>query len=164
MGRRGPPPLPTVVKKLRGTYRRHRAAGEPAPVPGMPEPPAWLPKAARAEWDRIAPMLASRGLLEQIDTAALVGYCTAWSDLEESMRILAEEGTTCVDARGGLSSHPELRRMESARESLRKFAQEFGLSPSARTRVRVQQVHVIPPERKWIHDALRRSPAPDRTA
>ncbi|MCG3134752.1 MAG: hypothetical protein HMLKMBBP_02113 [Planctomycetes bacterium] len=146
MGRRGPPPLPSATKLARGTFRPHRSRGEPVPAPGVPTPPPWLPPLAREEWDRIIPLLRARGLVEEIDSAALVGYCTAWSDMADAMRVLREEGTTVADARGGLSAHPELRRMEAAREALRKFAQEFGLSPSARSRVSSTPPRVRSPE------------------
>lgn len=43
MGRRGPPPKPSALKKAQGTYRPDRAAlREVEPTPGVPEMPRWL--------------------------------------------------------------------------------------------------------------------------
>ncbi|MCE9636450.1 MAG: phage terminase small subunit P27 family [Planctomycetes bacterium] len=123
------------MKQNRGTFRPHRSKGEPPAMPGTPQPPDWLGEDARREWRRIVPLLAARGLLELTDRAALTGYCSAWGDLAQATRTLAEEGTTTIGPKGQLQSHPELRRLETARQALRQFAQEFGLSPSSRSRV-----------------------------
>lgn len=135
MSRRGPPPLPSAVKRARGTYRPHRARGEPVAVPGRPKPPDFLGDDARREWNRIVPLLEQRGLLELVDRAILTGYCQAWGEIAEASRTLAEQGTTTIGPKGQLVAHPELRRLEVARQALRQYAQEFGLSPAARSRV-----------------------------
>jgi P27 family predicted phage terminase small subunit len=133
---RGRKPLPTNIKKLRGTWRPDRGnANEPKVQPGVPEPPEWLSADALAEWRRIVPQLKAAGLLTRLDLAVLVGYVTAWADLCEATRNVAGHGTTYVSPRGTLVLHPELRRIEKARAALRAFASEFGLSPSARARV-----------------------------
>ncbi len=133
--RRGPPPLPSAVKKLRGTYRKDRAPGEPATNPGAPDAPRWLNADARAEWRRITPLLLARGLLEVIDRSTLVGYVTCWSDLIDAERRLAEEGSTVIGARGQLYLNPQLKRAQKARDQLLRYGLEFGLSPSSRQRV-----------------------------
>lgn len=136
MTKPGRKPLPTNVKKLRGTLRKDRTnPAEPKVRAGTPRPPKWLTGDARAEWRRIVPQLARAGLLTTLDRAVLVGYCTAWGDLCEATRVVQEQGTTYVSPRGMLVLHPELRRIEKARAALRAFAAEFGLSPSARSRV-----------------------------
>ena len=136
MAKPGPRPLPTSVKRARGTLQRCRTnPNESAPKPGTPAAPEWLGPDAKREWKRLVPLLAARGLLELLDRAALTGYVSAWGDLAEATRVIAEQGTTCIGARGQLLPHPELRRLEKARQTLRMFAAEFGLSPSARSRV-----------------------------
>jgi P27 family predicted phage terminase small subunit len=133
---RGPKPLPTSVKKLRGTLRPHRAiAGEPKVSTSVPTPPEWLSPDARREWDRITPKLVAAGLVSQLDLGVLVGYVTAWGDLCEATRVVQEQGTTFISPRGMLVLHPLLKTIERSRQSLRAFASEFGLSPSARSRV-----------------------------
>jgi len=133
---RGRKPLPTSVKRLRGTLRPHRVnPNEPNVPAAVPDPPAWLRGEALAEWRRITPRLAAAGLLTQLDLAVLAGYCGAWGDLCDATRIVQDQGTTFISPRGMLVLHPELRRIEKARAALRAFAAEFGLSPSARARV-----------------------------
>jgi P27 family predicted phage terminase small subunit len=138
--RRGPPPLPTAVKVQRGTFRPHRARGEPVATPGMPSAPDWLSADAKKEWNRLLPRLAERGLVEVVDRSTLVAYVTAWAELVDAERRLAEEGSTVVTARGGLQLSPQVKRAQVARQQLLRAAAEFGLSPSARTRVQASPV------------------------
>ncbi len=122
MGRRGPPKTPTALKRLRGTDQPcRRSPGEPAPRPGVPDAPAFLDAAARAEWDRMAPQLEVRGLLETIDLAVLAVYCTAWWRL--------------VAAYGRLQTSPYVRVAATARTQLIAAAREMGLSPASRASV-----------------------------
>lgn len=134
---RGRPPLPTAVKALRGTLRRHRRnPNEPLPIPGTPSAPSWLGHEAKAEWRRIVPQLRQRGLLEVIDRALVVAYCVAWEELVVAQRELLEQGSTSVTARGAIVAHPALKRAQVARMQLHKFGVEFGIGPAARSRVR----------------------------
>jgi len=140
---RGRKPLPTSLKKLRGTLRPHRAiAGEPKVPTSVPTPPEWLSPDARREWDRITPKLVAAGLVSQLDLGVLVGYVTAWGDLCEANRTLQQFGSTYITERGVIVLHPMLKVVERSRQALRAFASEFGLSPSARTRVDAKPVPV----------------------
>ncbi len=133
---RGRKPLPTKIKQLRGTFRPDRAKGnEPKVESAIPEPPDWLSADALAEWKRLAPQLAAAGLLTKLDRAALASYCSAWGDLCEANRTLQEFGSTYVTEKGAIVLHPMLKVVERSRQALRAFAAEFGLTPSARTRV-----------------------------
>jgi P27 family predicted phage terminase small subunit len=140
---RGRKPLPTSLKKLRGTWRPDRASGtEPQVESAIPEPPDWLSADALAEWKRLAPQLAAAGLLTKLDRAALASYCSAWGDLCEANRTLQQFGSTYITERGVIVLHPMLKVVERSRHALRAFASEFGLSPSARTRVDAKSVPV----------------------
>lgn len=137
---------------MRGTLRKHRRRDEVPAQPGVPRAPEWLNAAARAEWHRLVPRLLERGLVEVIDLSTLVSYCTAFAELVDAEQRLAEEGSTVVTARGGLMLSPQVRRAQMARQQLIRAAAEFGLSPSARTRV----VASTPPPATSARDAARR--------
>lgn len=138
---RGRKPLPTSLKRLRGTFRADRAKGNEPDVPtSIPEPPDWLSPDALTEWRRLAPQLAAAGLLTKLDRAALASYCSAWGDLCEANRTLQQFGSTYVTEKGAIVLHPMLKVVERSRQALRAFAGEFGLSPSARTRVDAKPV------------------------
>jgi P27 family predicted phage terminase small subunit len=76
--------------------------------------------------------------VSKLDRAALASYCSAWGDLCEAHRILQQHGSTYVTEKGVITLHPMLKVAERARQALRAFASEFGLTPSARTRVDAQ--------------------------
>ncbi len=137
MGKRGPKPLPTAVKRLRGTDQPCRSnPSEPPVIPGAPDPPEFLDDVARAEWDRLVPELVRRGLLEVIDRAVLTTYTTAWSQLARAEYALRVEGGVLIDTHGRSFTSPYTQLAASARAQLLAAARELGLSPSARTTVR----------------------------
>lgn len=140
MGKRGPPPLPTAVKKLRGTLEKSRELGrnEMAPPPGVPVRPDWLDDEAAAEWDRVVPELESLGMLAVIDRARLADYCTAQSLAVEATKTYQREGLL-LEINGQLQRHPAVKIAQEARAQAARLAAEFGLSPSSRTRVKAPE-------------------------
>ena len=145
MGRRGPAAKPTALKVLEGTFRPDRNRGEPHPDPGICTCPSWLSKEAKAEWRYIVPRLTKLGLLTYIDKAALVSYCTAYADIQQTERIIAKGGFTieCVkELKNGelsiyLQQRPEVAIRSAARATVKQFLAEFGLSPASRAKLNV---------------------------
>src|SRR5689334_12451196 len=82
MGRRGPIPMSSALRAVRGNPgRRRQSKTEPTVPAGLPEPPEFLSEIARQEWDRIAPELLAAGLLTALDRAGLAVYCVLWADV-----------------------------------------------------------------------------------
>jgi P27 family predicted phage terminase small subunit len=143
MGKRGPPPKPSALKKAQGTYRKSRApAKEIEPTPGAPECPEQLDEIGRAEWLRIVPELERVGVLTVVDRVALEGYCANYS-LARQYQAEAEREPLVevpIQTKGG-DVHYVIKPNPAAGEARRHwalvkmFAAEFGLTPSARTRV-----------------------------
>lgn len=83
MGKPGPPPKPTALKKLAGNPGRYPLPeNEVAPVIGNapPEPPEYLGEIARAEWNRIARTLWLNSCLGDLDFSMFALYCQAFED------------------------------------------------------------------------------------
>lgn len=142
MGRRGPPPTPTRVLQLRGTYRPDRrsdAEPQPTPVGAVPKAPAYLGPVGRREWKRVAAELHTLQLLTVVDLAALEGYCAAYQRAVEAEKAVKVAGRLIRTPQGFLQPHPELAIAKQAWAEVRRFAGEFGMTPSARTRVRVPE-------------------------
>lgn len=119
MAGRGPSPEPTALRKLKGNPSgRPLPADEPAVATAVPEMPRGMSPAARREWRRVTPLLDEAGLIAKLDAGVLAGYCEAWS-------IFIEADDEHLD-----------RKLKAGAE-LRRYGQEFGLSPSARTRIRM---------------------------
>lgn len=134
-GRRGPPPKPSKLKKLQGTYRKDRAAArELVAKPGVPPRPTWLNAEGKAEWDRVVPQLEALGILAVIDQSMLADYCTAHALAVNATKKYQREGMT-IKVNGQLQKHPAVKIAQEARAQAARLAGEFGLSPSSRTRI-----------------------------
>jgi len=134
----GRPPQPTALKILKGNPgRRPLNKHEPQPT-GIPAQPAFLDDVAAAEWCRIVPLLTQCGMLGAIDVAGLTGYCQAWSRYIQAELDLRTSGTTYMQ--GAIPCmHPNVKRVHEALLDLKQFIVEFGLTPSSRSRIKVDQ-------------------------
>ncbi len=149
MGRRGPPPKPTVLKLVAGNPGgRPLNIREPVPPPGDAEPPPHLDERARSVWAQVVPRLVKIGLARSIDGEALARYCqlvTMWRDctafIEKNGRsypVRAESGDPKKPGRiVRFDAFVETSMaMRLARELL-AIEREFGLTPAARSRIQV---------------------------
>lgn len=152
MGRRGPPPKPTHLKLLEGTFRKDRAPKrEPKPPKGHPACPAGLGRAAKAEWRRVIPILDEMGILSKADRSVIAAYCQAWQRWLEFEKAIDEHGSTFVTDKGYVCQRPEVAMAKNQAALLRALAGELGLSPAARSRVEVPEK---PPEKDKTEELL----------
>lgn len=138
----GRPAKPTRLHLLDGTFRkdRHaeRADAEPQldQLAKLPKCPGFLRGAGRAEWKRVGQELLDKRVLASADMAAFAGYCASLERAVEAEEVLREQGYTLETPQGFEQARPEVSIARQAWAEVRKFAQEFGITPSARTRVR----------------------------
>lgn len=137
MGARGPAPKPTVVKILQGNPgKRALPKGEPVPAAGkMPAAPRWMSLEAKREWRRIAPRLHKVGLLTEVDGLSLAMLCEAFAQYVEAKVVVEREGMLAMSDKGNTYQHPAVSLMTGARSEMLKWAREFGMTPSARSRI-----------------------------
>lgn len=142
MGRRGITPTPTKILEARGSWRSKARANkgiEPQPDRGMPRRPAWVNGTAKTKWDNLTKMLDRMGILTVVDGGALARYCVLWQRWLVSERFLKTYGHQYeIKGRGGqivYKAYPELKAAQGLFAELRRLEQEFGLTPSARTRI-----------------------------
>lgn len=161
MGSRGPQPLPANVHVLRGNPSKKSAEdllGDFNPEIEIPSCPAWCWKEAKKEWKRITPELEQYGLISKVDRAALTLYCQAWAEFvfhkqrlsadmtrAEAQRAEAEargeiykggDGISVATPNGGFTYSHHWVCARRAEDQVNKFLAAFGMSPSARGRVR----------------------------
>jgi P27 family predicted phage terminase small subunit len=136
---RGPPPEPTALRILRGNpSRRPLNRNEPHPQsdPECPKPPGFLFGHAADEWRRIGPELHANGLLTRLDTTTFAVYCTAYGRWRTAEEMLEKEDLVTPGSSRNKVTNPILKiAVEAARDVIR-YGNEFGLTPSARARVR----------------------------
>jgi phage terminase small subunit len=79
---------PLSELKLTGAYRadRHGGRTDAPKMEGLPVKPAGLDRDASALWDQTVPQLIEKGIVFQIDTAALTAMCELWSLYRKSLR------------------------------------------------------------------------------
>lgn len=128
---------PVPLKILKGRGNGKDQAGMPIPkVPSFeraaPDPPEWLDDEAAELWGRVAPSLDALDLLKPEDRETFATYCTTWSRYVAAVAVYQREGVMLTDATSGYpKAHPAVKVAEVAGRDLYRFAQEFGLTPSA---------------------------------
>ena len=148
----GRPPKATHLHILDGTYRadRHGDAHANQPqletVKRLPRAPEFLGKIGRREWNRIGPELVEKGVLTAADMASFAGYCASLERAIRAEEMIRDEGYTLETPQGFEQARPEVSIARQAWAEVRKFGQEFGITPSSRTRVR--PAGGKPPEKK----------------
>jgi P27 family predicted phage terminase small subunit len=138
VGRRGPAPKPTALRVLHGDKASRINLAEPRPRDVPPERPPWLSAGAAEEWDRIAPDLARMGTAKAIDAAGLAAYCEAVARFRTANDMLAQSQVLIVDRDQRPRVNPALRVARDASYEMRMWAREFGLTPSARSPLRIE--------------------------
>lgn len=137
------PRKPTAALKLQGTFRPdRRPAQEPQPDVRVPDCPDWLDANARAEWERVTPLLAELGLLAEIDATMLSLYCHYYSEFLAAKAMVDKGGLLLsFDRRDGkiLVRNPACATMHAAADQCRRIAAEFGFTPAARTKIETER-------------------------
>lgn len=138
---RGRKPKPTALKVLAGNPgRRPLNNAEPKyPDGGEMQPPRHLDRVARYEWRRVVKELSSAGLLKTVDRSALAAYCQAYSQWVSVTKQLRDQPITLISPSGYAYPNPLLGIQKRALETMYKFMTEFGMTPSSRSRVKVEK-------------------------
>jgi P27 family predicted phage terminase small subunit len=133
--------LSASVHMLQGNRSKKPACNlvnELKPPPAIPPPPDHLTATALAEWRRVVPLLEAMCIIAEIYRAPLSVYCQAWGRYVHAERKLAEIGDDAM-----VSTTPSgykqigvwLQVSNRAAEQMKTFAAEFGMTPSAISRV-----------------------------
>jgi P27 family predicted phage terminase small subunit len=106
-----------------------------SPVTEVPRPPSYLPKDAKAEWRKVAPILVvERQTLTEADLATLENYCLAVGTMRAPQRIINAEGLVTAASK----RHPAFGIQNAAQTTQRLCAAELGLTPVSRSRPAVR--------------------------
>jgi phage terminase small subunit len=119
MGRRGPAPTPTPILQLRGSKRvtKRRNEIEAKGPPGTPDCPDWLDTDAKAKWFELVRWRSAEDFIKKNG---------------EMYPLKDDKGRTkCVQP------WPQVATANKLALQLTRLEQEFGLTPAARTRIRI---------------------------
>lgn len=132
----GRKPKPTAMKKLEGNPgKRKLNTKEPIPAKGMPSCPAWLLPDAKTEWKRLCNELNQMGVLTEIDRSAFAAYCQSYARWKEAQDHINSEGATYETENGMQRPNPWVAICNTEQRLMMQAASEFGLTPSARSRI-----------------------------
>lgn len=133
MGKRGPRPLPTALKRARGNpgKRKLNDAEPELPPVGDLEPPEGLGGPGLAEWKRLASTLTSSGVLTEGDVTLFENYCRALTDLRRFEVKARKAGPELAIAKGFAGMVVKLRAQVTQLQA------QIGLTPSSRSGVKV---------------------------
>ena len=145
MGKRGPRPQPTELKLLRGNPG-HRAINkaEPKPAADGVVMPSHLGPVAVEKWQQVLPLLQAVKVMTKADVEALGRYCDTYEWWLATRTRLKSEGDTypILNDKGEIkyiAQRPEVSIAHKLAAQMRQLEQDFGLNPSARTGLHVQE-------------------------
>lgn len=137
MGRRGFQPAPTALKVLKGERPDRINHDEPQPRDGLPACPPGVSKQVKEIWDYTIAELAQMRVITPADRDGLVAYCEAVALHRQASAVVASAGHADKALNGGHARHPAIQVQREAAATMRAWAQEFGLTPAARTGIKV---------------------------
>lgn len=131
----GRKPKPTALRLLDGDRKDRINEHEPIPRGLPPVCPEDASADVRSIWDYTVRELDHMGLAFACDRDALRAYCEAVATHRKASAILARSAVLVKGQKGNMVRNPAVGLQRDAANTLRLFAVEFGLTPSARSRI-----------------------------
>lgn len=94
-----------------------------------------IEKDAKVYMENVLTELENRGVLEQVDTAALTMLARNYSMFIKASKQLEIDGLTVTSDRGNIAPHPAIKIAKDAQTQAMKVMLEFGLTAKARTKL-----------------------------
>jgi P27 family predicted phage terminase small subunit len=143
MGARGPAATPKSILKARGSWRGQEQPGDVACPVEIPPVPDDLTDSEREVWSEITSLLFQLGIIGGIDRFVLRRYCREyvhWQDATEHVRQQGCDTYEVIDKQGNVRHvpYPQVAIANQLSASLLKMEQQFGMTASARSRVKQQ--------------------------
>lgn len=136
---------PTALRVLQGNPGK-REINDAEPVPDVVEdlkPPTGLDRYGKESWKRNAPVLQRLNLLTEADIDALMAYCMAYSRWRRANIALKS-------VKPDEDNYRQIAvTAEKAEQSMRLLAGEFGMTPSSRSRLKVETGEKSDPFEEW---------------
>lgn len=137
---RGRKPTPSALKLVKGNPgRRPPRKREPKPKRVIPSAPEHITERAKLAWEALSTRLDRYGLLTELDALAFEQLCENYAEILQLRADVVAHGRTMVvttttgDTRE--AARPSVAMLSDAEKRFRMMMSEFGLTPSARTRV-----------------------------
>ncbi len=90
---------------------------------------------AKSYMQNVCDVLEAKGVMENVDTAALNMLARNYSMFIQATKQIEAEGITITTERGNIAAHPAIKIAKDAQTSAVKIMLEFGLTAKARTKL-----------------------------
>lgn len=132
----GRPRLPTPLKVVAGTARKHRLnPDEPDTLVGLPAAPEWLSERAAEIFRERLLLLDAMRLASQSDIDMLAVLASRLESIEICTVSIEDGGRWYVTENGTRKPVPALVQRNEDMRHVQSLLAEFGLSPSSRSKV-----------------------------
>lgn len=98
-------------------------------------PPEDWDEVATECWNSVVPTLFEVGVLDGVDRMALEAMCLQWARAKAAARVIDKQGMFAKGSTGQLVEHPALGAERAAHAMFLRFAEQYALTPVARTRL-----------------------------
>lgn len=132
---------PTALKVLRGGGHPERInKDEPMPEEGIPQCPTNDPEVLEI-WNYTVGQLVKMRTITMADRDALHTYCEQVVQYRKASDMVREDGPIVIGP-SGAKKHPALSIMRETGSMIKMFGRDFGLTPSARSVIKVADQQV----------------------
>ena len=153
---RGRKPLPTEIKELQGTLEKSRTNYE-VPTSGKIQKvtaPKMLTAEEKKMFKSICDDLIQSGVLENPDIDIVLKLVLENSAYYENMKICREKGYVEINDKGNRLKRIEYTVAKDNLVNVIRLASELGLTPAARTRLKIGAVSQEKPEKSKLSKLL----------
>jgi len=134
----GRPPVPTAIKITRGNPgQRPINTDEPIPPAADLTPPDTLSEVGVGKWNELTALLTRMGVFTQADRSAIERYCLIHEQWMVVAAHVREHGMTQITQTGYSQLTAEGSLFKSLPADLLKIEQQFGMTPAARSSLKV---------------------------
>lgn len=135
-------PKPTHLKVVTGNPGKRKLNDqEPKPPREVPSPPEHLTDWGKMAWVKVSLLLDGMGVLTTADSLALERLCDIYAEILQLRETIAIEGRTyTTKTQMGdflIKANPAVAMLADADRRFKSYLVEFGLTPAARTKVKV---------------------------
>lgn len=136
MAKRGPKPKSAELKRAQGNPGRRPIQQSAVKVAAeRPKKPAGLHATAGRFFNEVADKLAAVNAITSLDGPGLTLAVEHYAIALEAAKAIKKEGLTVEGYRGSEVKNPKLAILNQNSEAFRKWAAEYGLTPSSRARM-----------------------------
>jgi P27 family predicted phage terminase small subunit len=136
VGKRGPAPKPTALRLLHGDQKSRVNLDEPIPDRALPDCPDDVSDEVREIWDYTVEQIDVMGMASKADRDSLRCYCEAVVAHRKASALLAKSGVMIKATEYTVMRNPAFLIQRDAAVTVCRFAQQFGLTPAARSEIR----------------------------